>query len=281
MGLIQPIHAVDDPALSDYRDLTDVSLRRRVEPAGGFFMAESEKVIARAIHAGYQARSVLTSERWLPALLEILPDQVPILLADDEVIRQVTGYRVHRGALAAMHRRPLPSLQEVLGGARRIVVLEAIVDHTNVGAAFRSVAALGFDGVVVDPTCADPLYRRSVRVSMGAVFTLPWTRAGEWPQALIDIRASGFTTIALTPGSSAQPLAEVAAASSDKVALLLGAEGHGLSAAALASTDLAVRIPMSGDVDSLNIAAATAVACYAFTAGAAAAGGSTAQEVSG
>ena len=228
-------------------------------------MAESEMVIRRAVATGYHPRSVLTSRRWLPAILEILGEaDVPVLVADSALIQQVTGYHVHRGALAAMHRRPLPSVADIIGSARRIAVFEGIVDHTNVGAAFRSVAGLGFDAVVVDPSCADPLYRRSVRVSMGAVFTLPWTRATYWPEALTLMRSQGFTTVALTPDPSARSIVEVARAAPAKVALLLGTEGEGLTKAALAATDIAVRIPMTGGVDSLNIAAATAVACFAF-----------------
>jgi tRNA G18 (ribose-2'-O)-methylase SpoU len=259
------ISTVADPALADYQSLTDVALRRRIEPAGGFFMAESAKVIERAVAAGYQPRSILISDRWLPTLEDIVGDSdVTVLVADDDLIRQVAGYHVHRGALASMHRKPLPSLTHIMRGARRLAVLEGIVDHTNVGAAFRSIAALGFDGVVIDPTCADPLYRRAVRVSMGAVLTLPWTRTSTWPDPLQMIEDEGFTTVALTPDPESLPLHEVAANPPAKVALLLGSEGHGLSPDARAASRLAVRIPMDGGIDSLNVAAATAVACYAF-----------------
>jgi tRNA G18 (ribose-2'-O)-methylase SpoU len=231
-------------------------------------MAESEKVIRRAVAAGYRARSVLTSERWLESVLNILQgEDVPILLADDSIIREVAGYHVHRGALAAMQRKPLPSLDSILTVARRLVVLEGIVDHTNVGAAFRSVAGLGFDAILVDPTCADPLYRRSVRVSMGTALTLPWTRVTSWPAPLDELARQGFGRVALTPGEQAEPLHLFAGSAPRKLALLLGAEGHGLSEQALSKVDHAVRIPMSGGVDSLNIAAATAVACFALGLG--------------
>lgn len=255
---------VGDSRLDVYRQLTDVSLRRVVEPEWGLFMAESATVIDRAVAAGYDAVSALTSPRWLPELSTLLSDSdAAIYVADEAVLAGVTGYRVHRGALAAMRRRPLPALDDVLSRSRRLVVLEAIVDHTNVGAVFRSVAGLGFDGVVVDPTCADPLYRRSVRVSMGTVFAIPWTRAESWPAALDDIHARGFTTVALSP-SGASVLSDVAAEVAKKVALVLGTEGHGLSEAAMARVDFRARIPMSSQVDSLNLAAATAIACYAL-----------------
>jgi len=192
---------------------------------------------------------------------------VPVLVADESLVQEVAGYHVHRGALAAMQRQPLPSVDSILAPARRLVVLEGVVDHTNVGAAFRSAAGLGCDAVLVDPTCADPLYRRAVRVSMGAVLTLPWTRAAVWPQALDNLTAHGFLTVALTPDPEAEPITELTKHPADKVALLLGSEGHGLSAQALRRVDRTVRIPMSGGVDSLNVAAATAVACFALGRG--------------
>jgi tRNA G18 (ribose-2'-O)-methylase SpoU len=230
-------------------------------------MAESEKVIRRAVLAGYRPRSVLTNERWLPAIVELLRDvDAVIYLADDQVIQQVAGYRVHRGALASMHRQALPTVDQIIGNARRLVVLEGIVDHTNVGAAFRSAAALGFDAILIDPSCADPLYRRSVRVSMGAVLTFPWTRAPLWPQELHLLHSAGFTSFSLTPDEEAGSLVDAAAAyGSGKVALVMGAEGDGLSPQVLVDTAQRIRIPMGAGIDSLNIAAAAAVACYAFT----------------
>lgn len=265
------IGSADDERVDDYRDLTDVGLRKRREPAQGMFMAESHPVIERAITAGYPVRSVLTTRRWLRDV-EILLATVdardtPVLVADDDVVREITGYRVHRGALAAMARLPLPAVDDVVAGAARVLVLEGIVDHTNVGAVFRSAAGLGFDAVLIDPTCADPLYRRSVRVSMGAVFSIPWTRCATWPATLTSMDADGWHVLALTPRPEAQELGEAAAAAPERVALVLGTEGHGLTDGALAAVTGHVRIPMAAGVDSLNIAAAAAVACYAFGSG--------------
>jgi len=262
---VQTIDDIDDPRVADYRSLTDISLRRRKEPAEGLFMAESHQVISRALGAGYPIRSVLTTPRWLEAVEGIgLPKGTAVLVAEESLVNAITGYRVHRGALAAMSRTPLPTAEDVVSNARRIVVLEGIVDHTNVGAVFRSAAGLGFDAVLVDPTCADPLYRRSVRVSMGAVLTLPWTRTASWPKQLTNLSADGWEILALTPRTDAEALARVAADPPERLALLLGSEGSGLSPEALAAVTRHVRIPMAADVDSLNIAAAAAVACYAL-----------------
>ena len=265
------IQSAADERVDDYRDLTDVGLRRRREPEQGLFMAESHPVIERAIAAGYPVRSVLTTPRWLADVETLLTDRqdTPVLVADDDVVREITGYRVHRGALAAMARLPLPSLDDVLEGAARVLVLEGIVDHTNVGAVFRSAAGLGFDAVLVDPTCADPLYRRSVRVSMGAVFSIPWTRCTPWPATLTAMGADGWRVLALTPRLDAQIRGTVAAERPERVALVLGTEGHGLTEGTLAAVTDHVRIPMAAHVDSLNIAAAAAVACYALTQAAA------------
>jgi tRNA G18 (ribose-2'-O)-methylase SpoU len=181
-----------------------------------------------------------------------------------EVAEQVTGYHVHRGALASMQRLPLPPVAGILASARRIVVLEDIVDHANVGSVFRCVAALGFDGVLLAPRCADPLYRRSVKVSMGAVLAVPYTRLPDWRGGLADLRAAGFRLLALTPDPAAVPIGELAGSAKpdDKIALLVGGEGSGLSGRWLAAADHAVRIPMSRGIDSLNVAAAAAIACY-------------------
>jgi tRNA G18 (ribose-2'-O)-methylase SpoU len=262
---VQMIEDIDDARVADYRDLTDVGLRRRKEPAEGLFMAESHQVISRALSAGYPIRSVLTTPRWLEAVEGVgLPKGTAVLVAEEPLVNAITGYRVHRGALAAMSRTPLRSVVEVVGQARRIVVIEGMVDHTNVGAVFRSAAGLNFDAVLVDPTCADPLYRRSVRVSMGAVFALPWTRADAWPQQLIDLSDDGWHVLALTPRSDAEALNDVAADPPERLALLLGSEGPGLSPDALDAVTRHVRIPMAAGIDSLNVAAAAAVACYAL-----------------
>jgi tRNA G18 (ribose-2'-O)-methylase SpoU len=179
----------------------------------------------------------------------------------EELAEEVTGFHVHRGALASLERRPLPAVEEVLAGARTVLVLEDIVDHTNVGAIFRCGAAFGFDAVLLAPRCADPLYRRSVKVAMGAVFALPWTRLPDWADALPSVSRLGFTTVALTLADDAQPVDE-AVAGLDRVALVLGSEGHGLSRRWEESADRRAIIPMSGEVDSLNVAAAAAVACF-------------------
>jgi len=228
-------------------------------------MAESQSVIARALAAGYQPRSALTIERWRPQVEEMLRDyDVDIHVGGDDVLKDITGYRVHRGALAVMQRRALPPAGDVVEGARRIVVLEGIVDHTNVGAAFRSAAGLGFDAVLIDATCADPLYRRSVRVSMGAVFALPWTRLESWPGDLQVLRDAGFVIASLTPASDAKDISAWASNAPAKIALLFGTEGDGLSERSMATTDISLRIPMTDQVDSLNVAAAAAVACFAL-----------------
>ncbi|HWT33200.1 MAG TPA: RNA methyltransferase [Microbacterium sp.] len=260
---------VDDPhdsRLADYRDLTDVALRRVLEPAGGLYIAESAKVIGRALSAGHRPRSLLVQQKWMPdaeALLAGHPD-VPVYVVAPAVAESLTGYAVHRGALAAMHRPALPSVSEVVAGARRVVVLEDIVDHTNVGAMFRGAAGLGADAVLVGPRCADPLYRRSVRVSMGTVFQVPWTRLPDWPEAGILLRDAGLQVAALALRADAVPLDVFAADPPERIALMLGAEGDGLSARALAAADTVVEIPMAGGVDSLNVAAASAVALWAL-----------------
>lgn len=253
-----------DPRLADYRALTDVELRRRTEPSEGIFIAEGELVMRRAARAGYPMRSALTSERWLPTVLPLVSDvDVPVYVGSEELLRDITGFHVHRGALAAMARLPLPPVDAVLDGARRVVVLEDVNSHTNIGAIFRCAAGLGMDAVLLSPSCADPLYRRSVRVSMGEVFAIPYARFGGWPAGLADLASSGFELLALTPDASATPIDELRFPDDAKLALLLGAEGPGLSARVLwAATP--VRIPMSNGVDSLNVAAATAVACYAL-----------------
>lgn len=251
--------------LDDYLHLTDVALRRKLEPAGGLYLAESTKVIGRAIAAGHRPRSVLTRAAWLPDLepvLEPFPD-VPVYVGEDRMLEATTGFHLHRGALASMHRPTLPAFADLLGGARRVVILEDLVDHTNVGAVFRSVAALGADAVLVTERCADPLYRRSVRVSMGTVLQVPWTRLPRWRDAAPVLADAGFTTVALALDPDGGTLDEIEADPPDRIALVLGTEGDGLSRAALASVDRIVRIPMAGDVDSLNVAAAAAVALWA------------------
>lgn len=271
---VLPVTDPADPRLSDYVSLTDVALRRRVEPERGLYIAEGSTVLGRALEAGHLARSVLCSPRWLPDVEQMLAtaghvDDVCVYVADAAVLEEVTGFHVHRGALAAMQRPLLPPLAELLatcrdgGPARRVAVLEDIVDHTNVGAIFRSAAALGVDAVLVSPGCGDPLYRRSVRVSMGTVFQVPWTRLEPWPQGLELLRSLGFTVAALALSDDSISLDELVQAQPERLALMLGTEGDGLSTEAAEAADLVVRIPMAGGVDSLNVAAASAVAFWA------------------
>lgn len=265
MATVLPVTDPADPRLRDFLALTDVSLRRRREPAEGLFIAEGEKVIRRALAAGYELRSLLLAQKWLPSLADVVAaSTAPVLVAPVEVLRAVTGYDVHRGALASMARRPLPSVASLLPAVRRVAVLEDLTDHANVGVVFRCAAALGLDAVLLSPRCADPLYRRSVKVSMGAVFTLPYARFGCWPQGLESLRAAGFALLALTPTPQALPLGDLGPVARGRMGVLFGAEGTGLSAGALAAADLAVRIPMANGVDSLNVGAAAAVAFYAL-----------------
>ena len=258
----------DDERLADYVALTDVALRRRTEPERGLYIAESEKVIRRALAVGHRPRSFLMARRWLTDLADVVEraeaDGVPVFVGEHDVIEQLTGFHLHRGALAAMQRPELPTPASLLAGARRLLVLEDVVDHTNVGAVFRSAAALGVDAVLVTPRCADPLYRRSIRVSMGTVFQVPWTRIEPWPAAIADLQEQGFTVATLALADDAVSLDELAADPPERLALVLGTEGDGLSHHTLAAADLTVTIPMAGGVDSLNVAAAGAVAAWAL-----------------
>lgn len=258
-----------DPCLADYVGLTDVALRSRSEPGRGLFIAESTSVIERALEAGMRPRSFLMEDRWWGPLQPLLQEAgagesgpIPVYLAEREVLESITGFNVHRGALASMHRPPLRDVTELVPAEGRclVVVLEDIVDHTNVGAIFRSVAALGADAVLVTPRCADPLYRRSVRVSMGTVFQVPWTRIPEWPSSADRLCDLGFAVaaLALTPEAVSLDAVDLP----ERTALVLGTEGDGISARGLEAADLHVRIPMAGGVDSLNVAAAAAVAMW-------------------
>ena len=279
------IGATAGSLLADYTSLTDVALRRRIETERGLYMAESTKVVARAVEAGHAPRSFLMTERHLEEMRPVIAaaagtggcgdgGPVPVLIAPEGLLESITGFHLHRGALAAMNRPVLADVDELLAsacggrGARRVAVLEDLVDHTNVGAAFRSAAALGVDAVLVTPRCADPLYRRSVRVSMGTVFQVPWTRISRWP-AGDELHDAGFTVAALALSDDSVSLEDFAAspactAANSRVALVLGTEGDGLSRRTIAVADRVVRIPMAGGVDSLNVAAAAAVAFWAL-----------------
>jgi tRNA G18 (ribose-2'-O)-methylase SpoU len=283
------IHDPSDSRLAEYLRLTDVRLRTSMEAGHGLFMAEGEKVIGRALGVGYRARSLLVTSERLAALTR--PGGLagpggpaehgpgPVYVVDQEVAERLTGYRVHRGALASMARRALPTVADLLAGARppagsglprRVVVLEDLVDHGNVGGIFRCAAALGVDAVILSPRCADPLYRRAIKVSMGAVFAIPFARMTDWRGGLAEIRAAGFRLLALTPRQEALPVERIPAA--QRVALMLGAEGDGLSSRWLSEADEAVCIPMSRHamacgVDSLNVVAAAAIVCHELVRG--------------
>jgi tRNA G18 (ribose-2'-O)-methylase SpoU len=265
---------IADPRLADYARLTDMELRTHLESVQGLFIAEGTKVISRAAAAGYPVRSVLLTERRLgdlPALLPALAADAPVYVVPDEIVERLTGYRVHRGALASLHRKPLPEAAALAAATRRVIVLEDLVDHANVGAIFRCAAALGVDAVFLSPRCADPLYRRAVKVSMGAVFAIPYARMTGWYDGLAGLRQAGFLLLALTPDPTAEPIgvamASGAAVTAQRIALLLGTEGDGLSSRWRHEADQAVRIPMhpgalAAGVDSLNVVAAAAIACH-------------------
>jgi tRNA G18 (ribose-2'-O)-methylase SpoU len=256
--------AVDDPAddrLRDYRDLTDADLRAAAERGDGFFIAEGTVVLRRLLGTGLRIRSVLVSHHQFDVLgRELAHVAAPVYVASPAVLEGVSGFPVHRGVLAAVERPAPRSAAEVLATSARVVVLEGVNDHENLGSIFRNASALGFDAVLLDARCSDPWYRRCVRVSTGHVLPVPSARL----DALEDVRRAGFSVLALTPAPDAAPLAAVAARVRPPLAVLLGAEGPGLTDGALAAADERVRIPMAAGVDSLNVAAASAIAMYAL-----------------
>lgn len=259
-----PIETADDPRLADYVGLREASLRRLLETEQGIFIAEGSTVIRRALEAGFPARSFLLAERWLEGLADVLdPLDVPVYLVSEALAEQVTGFHVHRGALGSLYRVARHGVADVLAG-RRVMVLEDLVDHTNVGAIIRNAAGLGWDGMLVSAHCADPLYRRSIKVSMGTVFSLPWARLDAGVPIGPLLREAGFRVAALALRDDAVELATFAGSlgPDDRLAVLLGTEGHGLSRSWVASADAVVRIPMRAGVDSLNVAAASAIAGY-------------------
>ncbi len=257
----------NDSRLADYVALRDSSLRRHLESEQGLFIAEGEKVIRRAIAAGYRPRSFMLAARWLSSLRDVVGD-APVYRVSEETAESVSGFHVHRGALASLHRETRHTMADLLT-ARRLMVCEDIVDHTNVGAILRNAAGLGWDGVLLSPRCADPLYRRAIKTSMGAVFSLPWARADDWGSAVPTLRASGFTVIALALSEHAVELDAAAAALAPdaKVAVLLGTEGAGLSTRWIEQADVVAQIPMRAGIDSLNVAAASAIAGYVLRDG--------------
>ena len=262
--MLVEITDLSDPRLSDYAHRTDVALKKS-GGEHGLYLAESLLVLQRALRAGHRPRSVLALGGSVDDAVKAVGDpDIPIFAGAPEMLEQLTGYLLHRGLIASMHRPPLPSPSDLLASARRVVVLENVVDPTNVGAIFRSVAAIGADAVLVTPRCSDPFYRRAIRVSMGTVLQVPWTRVGDWPSTRSLLTASGFHIAALALTGDAVPLREFAASAPERVALVLGTEGEGLTPEALAAADTVVQIPMRHGIDSLNVAAAAAVAMYAL-----------------
>lgn len=258
-----------DPRLDDYVRLRDVNLRKHLESERGLFIAEGEKVIRRALIAGYPPRSFLLAQRWLEPLSDVLADhdQIPIYRVTEALAEQVTGFHVHRGALASLHRQVRHTVDDLLD-FERLVVIEDVVDHTNVGAILRSAAGLGWQGALLSPRSADPLYRRSIKVSMGSVFSLPWARLEDWTRAIELLHDHGFTVVALALTDDAVDLDRardrLLGDGRTKIAILLGTEGAGLSQRWIAQADLVVKITMYAGIDSLNVAAASAVVCHAL-----------------
>jgi len=269
MAHIVEIRDLSAPELDVYTRLTRAQLENRQRPEEGLFIAESVKVIEYALEAGYAPVSLLMERRKAEALGDTLLARcgdMPVYTADRDVLAQLTGYALTRGVLCAMRRRALPDPETVCRDARRIAVLEGIVDTTNMGAIFRSAAALHMDAVLLTSTCCDPLSRRSLRVSMGSVFKIPWTvmpREMDWPQeGLACLRGMGFRAAAMALSDSAVSVSDPRLKAEEKLAILLGTEGDGLGAETIARCDYTVKIPMSHGVDSLNVAAASAVAFW-------------------
>ena len=257
------------PELDVYARLSEVQLRRLYEPKPGIFLAETATVIARALEAGYEPLSFLVDTHKLRDLDAFAPriGQVPVYVADHELLKQLTGYELTRGLLCAMRRKELPEPDELLAAARRVAVLENVMNPTNVGAIFRSAAALNMDAVLLTAGCADPLYRRAIRVSMGTVFQIPWTyldgtaEEGALP-GIRRLRENGFLTVSMALREDSVSIRDPRFRAAEKLAVILGTEGDGLSDAVIADSDYTVRIPMSHGVDSLNVAAASAVAFW-------------------
>ncbi len=259
-----PIVDLADPRLVDYSHQTDVALKKS---GGGLYIAESALVLQRAIAAGHTPRSVLALGGTVDEAVALVGPSVNVFTGPGELLEELTGYILHRGLIAAMNRPSLPQPADLLATARRVVVLENVADPTNVGAIFRSVAAIGADAVLVTPRCSDPYYRRAIRVSMGTVLQVPWTRVGNWPSLRGLLAASGFHSAALALTPDAVSLRDFVAPGRlipERLALVLGAEGEGLTADAIAAADTVVQIPMMHGIDSLNVAAAAAVAMWAL-----------------
>ena len=265
MGVAQ-VADPDDPRIAPYLGLRDHTLRQQREADGGdlegLFIAEGDLVVERALAAGYRMLHCLVDARRRQPLPTGVPDGVEVFEAAPAVLERITGMGVHRGMLACFARRPLPRAADVIATAHRVIVLEGINNPTNIGVITRSAAALGIDAMLLDPTCSDPLYRRASRVAMGEVYRFPYARTGPLPDGLEVLRAGGFLVVALTPSADAVDIAKIPVR--ERIALVLGAEGHGLREPTQAAADIRARIPMHGAVDSLNVGAAAAVACYAL-----------------
>jgi len=269
VATIVPIQDPTDERVGDFQGLNDPERRRRLErpsPADdGFFVVEGPMVVRRLLGSDYRVRALLVTDRGLRSLDgDLAQADVPVFLATQAVVDTIGGFNFHRGALASADRRPLPDLATLAHAADLAVMIEGVNDHENLGALFRNAAAFGAGAVILDPTTADPLYRRSTRVSMGHVLSLPYGRAQEWPGAIARLQAIGFEVLALTPSSEADDIGTVA--SRARQAVLVGAEGPGLSAAALAAADRRIRVPMAPGVDSLNVATAAAVVLHHLAA---------------
>ena len=273
MGPTTPIDDPDDARIADFVGLRDRDLRLRAratattaDPQESVFIAEGDPVVARAVRAGYRLVAVLVdATREVPLPDEVIAAGGVVYGAGPEVIRRITGLGVHRGCMGVFERRPERSVAEVLAVSRRLLVLEAVVNPINLGVIVRSAAGLGMDAMVLDESSVDPLYRRASRVAMGEVFDFPYARSGSFPEGLDELAAAGFTLVALTPAADATSIDDLAFGPDEKVALVLGSEGPGLTDATMTRCDLRVAIPLAGRVDSLNVGAAAAIACYAIT----------------
>ena len=271
MAQIIEVTDINVPELAAFTRLTEAQLRNRLEPEKGLFIAESPKVIGTALDAGYQPKALLMEHRHLEGQGRAIMDRcgdIPVYTGPREILASLTGYTLTRGVLCAMQRKPLPTVEEVCNGARRLAVLEGIVDTTNAGALFRAAAALGMDGILLSPTCCDPLNRRAVRVSMGTVFQIPWTRLEEgWPEpGLSRLHQLGFATVAMALDDRALSIDAPVLKEQDKLAIVLGTEGDGLAHDTIAACDYTACIPMQHGVDSLNVAAAGSVAFWELRA---------------
>ncbi len=268
------IEDFNDPSLDIYVRLTGAQLRNKLESEKGIFIAESPTVIEVALGAGYEPISLLTDEKLINSavrgVMDKLPKGTPIYTASRDVLTQMTGFELTRGALCAMKRPKERNFKEVCAGARRVAILEEVTDSTNIGALFRSAAALGIDAVLITPTCCDPLCRRAIRVSMGTVFQVPWCRIGEsakdWPlPAMNELKKLGFKTVSMALTDNSVSIDDKNLAKEEKLAIILGTEGTGLSKDTISNSDYTVKIPMSHGVDSLNVACAGAVAFWQLT----------------